>query len=258
MTLLQTTIEQSVVEANTILRGVVGSTVHGIAIAETDDRDEMGIVVEPWEHYFGLRTRFEQLVYRTQDEGKRSGPGDLDLVIYSLTKWAALALRGNPTILILLFLPPSAIIKQTPQANQLRQLKSKFVTAEIFDRYLGYMRQQRQRLVNKTKMPNRPELIEQYGFDTKYAGHLVRLGLQGIELAETGQLSLPLKQVDKKLVVDIRKGLHSEQDVLAYAATLETRLATLKAANPLPPVDFVPIEEWVLDTYTTMHKRTKK
>lgn len=46
---------QSLAEPNTILRGLVGSTVHGLSVSDQDDRDEMGICVEPWEHFFGLR-----------------------------------------------------------------------------------------------------------------------------------------------------------------------------------------------------------
>jgi uncharacterized protein len=47
-----------------ILRGLVGSTVHGLSNAGTDDRDEMGVCVEPPEYVLGLR-RFEHCVART-------------------------------------------------------------------------------------------------------------------------------------------------------------------------------------------------
>jgi hypothetical protein len=49
------------------------------AASGQDDRDEMGICVEPPE-YLGL-SHFEQYLYRTQPEGHRSGPGDLDLTV---------------------------------------------------------------------------------------------------------------------------------------------------------------------------------
>jgi uncharacterized protein len=39
---------------NEILRSVVGSGVHGIAIAGTDDHDEMGVCIEPPERVVGL------------------------------------------------------------------------------------------------------------------------------------------------------------------------------------------------------------
>jgi hypothetical protein len=55
-----------------ILRGVVGSTCHGTAIEGQDDRDEMGIFVEPPEYVCGLKT-LDHYIYRTQPEGVRSG-----------------------------------------------------------------------------------------------------------------------------------------------------------------------------------------
>jgi hypothetical protein len=47
-----------VAEGGCILRSVVGSTVHGLSNPGTDDRDEMGVCVEPPEYVIGLR-RFD-------------------------------------------------------------------------------------------------------------------------------------------------------------------------------------------------------
>jgi predicted nucleotidyltransferase len=91
---------REIAERGTILRCQVGSGVHGTAIEGYDDRDEMGICVEPPEYVIGLK-RFEQYMYRTKPEGVRSGPGDLDLTIYSLRKWLRLALQVNSS-----WLPP--------------------------------------------------------------------------------------------------------------------------------------------------------
>jgi predicted nucleotidyltransferase len=82
-------------DRRTILRAEVGSTLHGIAIGVQDDRDEMGVCVEPPEFVLGLR-RFEQVVHRTQPEGVRSEPGDLDLVIYSLRKYCRPGQHDRP------------------------------------------------------------------------------------------------------------------------------------------------------------------
>lgn len=246
---------ERMVDENTVLRGIVGSTVHGLSVAAQDDRDEMGICVEPWEHHFGLRPHWHHYVHRTQPEGARSGPGDLDLVVYSLTKWARLALAGNPTILILLFLPEKAVLRDSPVGRELRGHASWFVGDTIFDRYLGYMSQQRHRLMNKVKMPSRPELIEQYGFDTKYAGHLLRLGYQGIELAETGRLTLPMPEPVRSHIVDVRIGKHTEAEVLDEARGLEKRLLDLRDASSLPPPDRAAVERFVIDTYMERHPR---
>ena len=83
----------------------------------------MAVFVEPPEYLLGLRLarrqgvrnpfRFEHWVERTQPEGARSGPGDLDLVAYSLRKYVRLALKGHPTVLLLLFVPAELTLVET-------------------------------------------------------------------------------------------------------------------------------------------------
>src|ERR671910_1604536 len=119
------------VERGTILRATVGSTVHGLHHGGQDDRDEMAVFVEPPEYLLGLaRARnilsglygFEHFIERTQPEGVRSGPGDLDLVAYSLRKYVRLALKGHPTILLLLFVPEELLMVKTELGEELRAL----------------------------------------------------------------------------------------------------------------------------------------
>src|SRR5437868_210265 len=58
---LDSSAERSLAEQGTILRATVGSTLHGLALAGADDRDEMGVCLEPREYVIGLR-QFEQWV----------------------------------------------------------------------------------------------------------------------------------------------------------------------------------------------------
>ncbi|MFH8979386.1 DNA polymerase beta superfamily protein, partial [Streptomyces sp. NPDC017890] len=102
---------KAIADSNTVLRGQVGSGLHGVTTGN-DDRDEMGVCIEPPEFVIGV-SKFEQYQYRTQPEGVRSGAGDLDLVVYSLRKWARLAEAGNPTVLLLMFIPPHELVLNT-------------------------------------------------------------------------------------------------------------------------------------------------
>jgi len=52
--MIRTMDAREIATANEILRGVVGSTTHGTAIDGQDDRDEMGVFVEPPEDVCGL------------------------------------------------------------------------------------------------------------------------------------------------------------------------------------------------------------
>src|SRR5215470_10100538 len=93
----------------------------------TDSIDEMGVCIEPIEEAMSLWSPFEQFIYRSAveregREGARSTAGDLDLTIYSLRKWMRLALRGNPTILLLLCTPDDQLIHCDPLRSALRAL----------------------------------------------------------------------------------------------------------------------------------------
>ena len=224
----------AIAERGTVLRCQVGSGLHGTAVDGQDDRDEMGLCVEPAEYVSGLR-RFEQYVFRTQPEGVRSGPGDLDLIVYSLRKWMRLALTGNPTVLLPLYVPDNEIVRITDVGRELRANAAKIVSRQAGLRFAGYLRTQRQRMLDGATKVNRPELIEKYGFDTKYAMHMVRLGVQGVELLETGRMTLPIAEPWLSWLRELRRGKHTQDEALAAAAELEDRLGRLvRGASPLP------------------------
>jgi hypothetical protein len=240
-----------VAERGMILRVLVGSGVHGTAVDGQDDRDEMGICVEPPEFVAGLR-RFEQYIFRTQPEGARSGPGDLDLVVYGLRKWARLATQGNPTILLPLFVPADDVYEITELGEELRANAHLFLSRLAGQRFLGYLGAQRDRLlgVRGGRHTNRPELVDLYGFDTKYAMHMVRLGVQGVELLETGRITLPVPEPWLTWLRDLRQGRHTRDEALDATTELERRLLRLLASSPLPPEpDLDAVDDWLVDAH---------
>jgi len=247
---------RAIAEPNTILRGLVGSTVHGLVLGGTDDRDEMGVCVEPRRYVVGFG-EFEQWVYRSAAEreghtGARSRAGDLDLTIYGLRKWARLALQGNPTVLLLLYLPDDALVIRTSVGEQLQKLAPAFASRHAGKRFLGYLEAQRQRLVGERgqRDVNRVTLVEQFGYDTKYAMHMLRLGHQGVEFLESGRLTLPMREPVRSHLMDVRRGRGNLADVLEECAQLELRLASLLDSSPLPlEPDVKTVEQFVMDTY---------
>ena len=104
----------------------------------------------------------------------------------------------------------------------------------------------------------RTDLIERLGYDTKYASHVIRLGLQGIELLETGKLTIPLQTTPVKILLDIRAGKWTFDEVMRTIGNLETRLKDLVKDSPvqsLPNLDVV--EEWMRETYWGTWKARK-
>lgn len=210
----------------------VGSSAHGLALGGTGDRDLMGVCIEDPEYVVGLK-RFEQDVFRTKPEGMRSEAGDTDRVIYSLRKYCRLALSGNPSVLMLLYAEPEEI---DDYGVQLINLSSAFAARSAGRAFLGYMTQQRQRLLGERGQMNvkRPELVEAHGYDTKYAGHMLRLGFQGVEFLETGRLELPMLPGVRDYVLQVRRGEVDLNEVLTRAGELEERVSDLLDTSLLP------------------------
>jgi len=240
-----------IAEANTVLRGQVGSGLHGVTVANHDDRDEMGVCIEPPEYVIGNR-RFEQYQFRTQPDGVRSGPGDLDLVVYSLRKWARLAAQGNPTILLLMFLPPHEIVTCNDIGRDILDNPERFLSRQAGHRFIGYLDSQRGRLLGeKSQRTNRPELVHKYGFDSKFAYHAVRLGIQGVELLTTGLITLPMPEPDRAWLRELRVGQHPLTEALDRMAALRSELERLTYGGSSLPEhpDRDRINTWLIDTY---------
>jgi hypothetical protein len=199
--------DATIARAGEILRTVVGSGVHGIAIEGTDDHDEMGVYIEPQEYVVGMLRPLDHYIYRTQPEGARSGPGDTDLVMYSLRRYLGLAAKGNPTALLPLFAPAEAVLTLTPLGQELRALGPSFLSRRAVHRFLGYLESQRGRLLGgRGGAPARPELVARHGFDTKYASHALRLAHQGLEILRDGRLTLPMPEPARERVRSIKRG----------------------------------------------------
>jgi predicted nucleotidyltransferase len=241
-----------------ILRTVVGSGVHGIAIEGTDDHDEMGVYIEPPTHVIGLHRPSEHYVFRTQPEGARSGPGDTDLVMYSLRKYLRLATKGNPTALLPLYAPQPAVLAIRPLGQELRDLASSVLSQRAVHRFLGYMNAQRERLLGRgrrSSVPNRPELVARYGYDVKYASHALRLAYQGLEIVRDGRLTLPMPERERQRVLRVKRGeVPVLEEVLREIGGVQTEVEQLLAAGRTPLAsepDLATISSWS----ATAHRR---
>lgn len=210
---------------NEILRGLVGSTAHGINIVGQDDRDETGIFIEPAENVCGL-SPVDHYIYRTQPEGVRSGPGDLDLTMYSLRKFCRLAEQGNPSVMILLWLPE--YIALTDAGRELIKAREAFISRDAGNRFLGYLVAQKMKMKGeKAHTVNRPELVAKYGYDTKFAMHALRLGFEGVELMTHRRLTLPVAEPNLSILRDLRTGGIKFEKALQLIDDTEMNLRSL-------------------------------
>jgi predicted nucleotidyltransferase len=251
---------RAIADRGLVLKVLVGSGVHGTAIEGTDDTDYMGICIEPPESLIGLAPPwsrpFEQYQYRSAAERSGvvdapSGPDDVDEVVYSLRKWLRLALAGNPTVLLPLFSPEEHIIVIDKWGREVRRAVPEFAPSRSAgERFLGYFRAQREKMLGVRSRTSRPELEAEHGFDTKSAMHMIRLGSQGIEYMETGRITLPLAEPDRTWLVELRQGRHPLEEALQRAEHLEARLENLNLTSSLPRwPDYERANRWLVKTY---------
>lgn len=265
---------RQIAEQGTILRAQVGSGVHGTSISGQDDRDEMGLCLEPADYITGLaqvpagveaRTfvDFEQYQRHTVWDkpgglANRSGAGDVDVVIYSARKWARLALAGNPTVLLLLFVPDSEVIYRNDSGAELAANVERFVSRLAADRYLGYLQSQKAAMTGRAGgHTNRPELVAEHGYDTKFAMHALRLGIQGIELLTTGHLSLPVPEPHRAYLRAIRRGEVPLREAVDSIERAERELSGLRTSTRLPDQpDRAWVNAWLHRSYIAYWQQT--
>lgn len=251
---------RAIAEAGLVLRVQVGSGVHGTSITGQDDRDEMGICLEPARFVTGLarvpaglgeperQVDFEQYQRHTVWDrpgglANRSGAGDLDVVVYSARKWCRLALGGNPTVLLALFVPDEDLVFRNEVGAELVSNAHRFVSKLAADRFIGYLRSQKAAMTGEVGAhTNRPELVAVHGYDTKFAMHALRLGVQGVELLTTGAITLPVPKPDRTYLRAVRRGEIAEEDVIAAVDAAELELMDLRDSTSLPDQ---PDREWV-------------
>jgi uncharacterized protein len=240
---------RALAERGCILRSVVGSTVHGLANPGTDDRDEMGVCIEPREYVVGLRP-FEHWVYRTQPEGVASGPGDLDLTIYGLRKYCRLAMKGSPTVLLLLFVDGEHVIERRPLGSALQALAPAFVSKRTGRAFLGYLDAQRRGLIGERHATRTRELSPEHGYDTKYAMHALRIAHQGHQVLTTGRITLPIEEPVRSELMQVRAGQVSLTEVLDDLHVKTARLEHALLQSDLPEeADLVAVDRFLVEAY---------
>jgi predicted nucleotidyltransferase len=150
--------------------------------------------------------------------------------LYSLQKWALLAAKGNPSSLHFLFAPAQF---RTIWWERIQEKSEIFLVRGHVRPYLGFADDQLKRLFGEKGQKNihRAHLEEQFGYDTKYAMHVIRLYGEAKELMETGKITLPRPNAAE--LIDIRKGKYKLHEIRTWARRLEEDALRASDTSPL-------------------------
>jgi hypothetical protein len=139
----------------------------------------------------------------------------------------------------------------TPEGEELQALSDKIVSKKAIWAFYHYLRAQKDKLLGErgTRI-HRQKLVEAHGYDTKFAMHALRLGLQGIELAHIGKITLPMAPRHRCFLLDVRHGRVSLDKVVDRITCLEDALLDCTKTSSLPdePSRDV-VDDWMQEVY---------
>jgi len=233
-------------QENLIMACIGGSQAHGAKLGETDDTDWYGLFIPPPHKLLGLE-REEHFVFTTGGKLGGNGPSDVDVCLYTLTKWAGLAAKGNPSALHFLFAPLEFTTKTWDQFAARSEL---FLAKGHVKPFLGFADDQMKRLLGQKGQKNvhRAQLEEKHGYDTKYAMHIIRLYGEAKELMEDGRITLP--RPNSRELIEIRGGKYSLTEIRELGEQLESEALAAQATSLLPDeVDRDAISRLVADAH---------
>jgi uncharacterized protein len=214
---------------------VGGSQLHGAKVEGYDDLDIYGCYVEPPERILGLDP-LEHFVWSSGSAREKNTANDVDVTMYSLHRWGELMLKGNPAVLHYLYAQGEVSGHQSVWSNVVA-LRERLLSKKSAAQYMGFASAQRMRLTGDRGMGRhgqRMDLVEKFGYDTKFAMHYIRLLYECKELLFRKRLTLPLPERD--LLIKIRTGDYPEAEVLAIGAALESECQRLLDVCDLPDI----------------------
>lgn len=211
-----------------------GSVAHGTYIPNDDpqgidDKDLIGICIPPPEYYTGLRSFGSRGTQEIMVD-------PWDVVIYEHRKALRLLAKGNPNMLCMLWAPPEFTTRYTRAGEALLASRDLFATKAAYPAFRGYAQSQLKKMSKGVYHgymgEKRRALVDEFGYDTKNASHLIRILRQGIDFMQTGELEVYRSDAEELLA--IKRGEYSFEDVSRMANELDRVLANTKARSKLP------------------------
>lgn len=209
---------------------IMGSFAYGVSDT-TSDMDVYGVFIPPLEYIFphtaGYIPGFGEAppkydVY--QNHHIAFEDKEYDLALYSFIKYVDLLTDNNPNIIDSLFVPPRCIVHSTEIGNILRENRKKFLHKGIHHKLKGYAYQQLKKIGVKEAHGKRAESVEKYGYDVKFAYHVVRLLQQSEMVMMEHDLDL---EKNRELLKAIRRGEWTLDQLKMWFNKREGELDTL-------------------------------
>ncbi len=238
---------------------IMGSVAYGVE-SDTSDMDVYGFCIPPKDNVFphlagevpgfGRQIqRFEQFQqHHIQDGDALGGTGrEYDVTIFSIVKYFQLAMENNPNVVDSLFTPVTAVLHTTHIGEMVREKRRIFLHKGAWHKFKGYAYSQLHKMDIKTPQEGsrRKESVDEFGYDVKFAYHVVRLLDEVEQILNEGDIDL---QRNKEQLKSIRRGEWTQEQVRGFFERREKELEAAYANSKLPHApDESKIKQLLLD-----------
>jgi len=219
----------------------MGSVAYGVA-GDDSDSDLYGWAIPPKEtifphlageiYGFGRQIqRFEQWQeHHIIDESNKK---EYDFAVYNIVKFFQLCMDNNPNMVDALFVPERCVLHCNAIGNIVREGRKLFLHKGCWHKFRGYAYSQLHKMSIKTPEPNskRYESIKKFGYDVKFAYHIVRLMYEVEEILTTGDLHL---DQNSEVLKAIRRGEWTQERVEKFFEQKEHALGEAYEKSSLP------------------------
>jgi predicted nucleotidyltransferase len=210
---------------------IMGSVAYGVS-SDTSDMDVYGFCIPPKEDVFphlhgeipgfGKQiSRFNQYQeHHIMDGGNNQ---EYDFSIYSIVKFFQMCMDNNPNMCDSLFVPQRCVLYASKVGQLVRDNRKLFLHKGSYHKFRGYAYAQLHKIGTKSNSSNplRQASIKEFGYDTKFAYHVVRLALEAQQILIEHDLDL---EVNREILKSIRRGEWTEEKLRSWFDEKEKQL----------------------------------
>jgi predicted nucleotidyltransferase len=160
------------------------------------------------------------------------GQKEYDVQIFNIVKFFQLAMDNNPNIVDSLFTPERCILHMNEVGTLVRENRSLFLHKGSWHKFKGYAYSQLSKIGAKANAanPKRQASILEFGYDVKFAYHVIRLLDECEQILATGTLDL---EQNREQLKSIRRGEWTLEQIQQHFKNKEVQLETLYTTSTL-------------------------
>lgn len=224
---------------NTLYLTIMGSQAYGVS-TDASDCDVYGFTIPPKEDIFPhlrgeiegfgrQKQRFETWQQHHVDD--KEARKQYDFQVYSIVRYFSLCMDNNPNMIDSLFTPVNCVLHSTQVAEMIRENRKMFLHKGSWPKFKGYAYSQMHKMDIKEPEGHRKEMVEKFGFDVKFAYHVVRLLNEVEQILIEGDLDL---QRNREQLKAIRRGEWTKEQINQYFTDKEKSLEDTYTKSTLP------------------------